>query len=125
MSSCDWCPEDDFNDSRLTLKQFIRRYVMAIDLSSKSLDFSCSTIDDLILADIRLQAIVDKIGNYNYPMSWLTEKHDEIKAELEARMRKYRREELRKLKKEREELATPEERKRDIDAKIAELEALK
>ena len=51
-------------DTRLTLTKFMREYIMAKDIERDNIDFSCNTIDDLILADIRLNAIVKELSNY-------------------------------------------------------------
>ena len=112
---------DDYFHNSLTLTNFLRRYVMAIDLNSKNLDFSCSSIDDLIIADIKLQAIVDKIKDYDHPMEWLIEKHEEIKTELKIRLAKRDRDRLKELRKERKEYLTKEEKLKAIDDEIKRL----
>lgn len=50
----------------LTLNRFMMGYIMAIDIMNDNIDFSDNIIDDLILADIRLNAISKELPNYQY-----------------------------------------------------------
>lgn len=121
ISSCSIIGVNNFNDSRLTLKQFIRRYIMVIDLHSKTIDFQYASIDDLILADIQLSNIVAKIADYDYDMEWLTEKHEEIKSELKIKLAKKNRARLKELQKERKEHLTGEDKLKAIDDEIEKI----
>jgi len=121
LSSCSFLGNFP-HDNRLTLKNFMRRYIMAIDINDKNIDFYDATIDDLIIADITINQIIDSAKEYPYKMDWLDKKHFEIKAELEKRLKIFKQEQIKKIKEELDSLQDIQEKKRSLQDKLIELE---
>lgn len=99
--------------TKLTLSKFIKEKLMGIDIE-RAIDFSDATIDDLIIADIKIKNILERLKDYDYEMKWLSDKHEDIKDELNRRLKQKYRAELMAIEKQLKEQRSPDEIKAEL-----------
>lgn len=70
---------------------------MQININIPDTDLDGVSIKDLIIADIHLGLICEKLENYDYDMNWLKERKELVKDELEKKIKAQYRRKLAKL----------------------------
>lgn len=108
----------------LSLKQAIkmkRREVMQININIPDTDLDGMTIKDLIIADIHLGLICEKLTNYDYDMHDIVEKRELVQDELNKKLKADTRRKLQKLIARRESLLPDDVILKNIDNEIEKL----
>jgi hypothetical protein len=84
-------------------------------------DLDSISISDLIIAEINLGMLCDKLTEYDYDMRWVREKKEQVHDELGKKMKAENRRKLQKLEARREALLPSDILLQNVDNEIASL----